>query len=71
VTPAVSSGGTGLPSAADLARSAAAAAQKFAFPLILMVLVIAFVIAQGRADKGDVKLVMAPMSSEQDLLSFQ
>jgi hypothetical protein len=59
------------PSAGDLARSAAEAAERFAFPLILMALVLAFVVAQGRLDKGDGKLVHAPMTSEQDLLSFQ
>lgn len=57
--------------AGDLARAAAEAAERFAFPLILMALVLAFVVAQGRVDKGDGRLTHAPMTSEQDLLSFQ
>ncbi|MEA2460080.1 MAG: hypothetical protein QOH90_257, partial [Actinomycetota bacterium] len=44
---------------------------RFAFPLILMALVIGFVLLQNRLDGKDVKFALAPISSEQDLLSFR
>lgn len=48
----------------------AEAARQFAFPLALTVVVIAFIVAQGRMDRRDPKLANAIVDSEEDLLSF-
>lgn len=47
------------------------ALRRFAFPLTLAVLVIAFLAVQGRLDRKDPKLALAPVTSGQELLSFQ
>ncbi|HEV3472510.1 MAG TPA: hypothetical protein VG408_04805, partial [Actinomycetota bacterium] len=54
----------------QIGRVAAEAAQQAAFPLVLTLLVGAFLIGQNRIDRRDPKLAMAPIDSEQDLLSF-
>ena len=55
----------------QLAQAATEAAEKLAFPLGLALMVGAFLMLQGRIDRKDAKLVLAPIDSEQDLLSFQ
>jgi hypothetical protein len=55
----------------QLADAAVEATKKLAFPLGLALMVGAFLMVQGRIDRKDAKLVLAPISSEQDLLSFQ
>lgn len=55
----------------QLTQAAGEAAQKLAFPLALALMVGAFLIVQGRIDRKDAKLALAPIDSEQDLLSFQ
>lgn len=55
----------------QLAQAAGDAVQKLAFPLGLALMVGAFLIVQGRIDRKDAKLALAPIDSEQDLLSFQ
>ncbi len=47
------------------------ALRRFAFPLTLAVLVVAFLAVQGRLDRKDPKLALAPVTSGQELLSFQ
>ncbi len=55
----------------QLAQAAQEAAKKLAFPLGLALMVGAFLMVQGRIDRKDAKLALAPIDSEQDLLSFQ
>lgn len=55
----------------QLADAAVDAAEKLAFPLGLALMVCAFLMVQGRIDRKDDKLVLAPIDSEQDLLRFQ
>ena len=55
----------------NLAEAARDAATKLAFPLGLALMVGAFLMVQGRIDRKDAKLALAPIDSEQDLLSFQ
>lgn len=55
---------------ASIGRVAAEAAQQAAFPLLLTLLVGAFLIGQNRIDRRDPKLALAPVDSDQDLLSF-
>ncbi|MCA1703173.1 MAG: hypothetical protein LC808_07830 [Actinobacteria bacterium] len=66
----VLSGSEGI-TARELAQAAGEAAKRFAFPLILMALVVGFVLLQNRMDGKDVKFALAPVSSQQDLLSFR
>lgn len=54
----------------QIGRIATEAVQQAAFPLILTMLVIAFLTIQNRIDRKDPKLALAPVDSEQDLLSF-
>lgn len=54
----------------QIGRVAAEAVQQAAFPLLLTLLVGAFLIGQNRIDRRDPKLAMAPVDSDQDLLSF-
>jgi hypothetical protein len=55
----------------QLAQAAGAAAEKLAFPLALGLMVVAFLMVQGRIDRKDAKLALAPIDAEQELLSFQ
>ena len=55
----------------QLADAAVDATKKLAFPLGLALMVGAFLMVQGRIDRKDAKLALAPIDSEQDLLSFQ
>jgi hypothetical protein len=54
----------------QIGRVAAEAVQQAAFPLILTMLVGAFLMVQNRIDRKDPKLALAPVDSEHDLLSF-
>jgi len=54
----------------QIGRIATEALQQAAFPLALIVLVIAFLMVQNRLDRKDPKLALAPVDSEHDLLSF-
>ena len=55
----------------QLADAAVEATKKLAFPLGLALMVGAFLMVQGRIDRKDAKLALAPIDAEQDLLSFQ
>lgn len=55
----------------EIVRQAAEATKKLAFPLALSLLVVAFLMMQGRVDGRDPKLAYAPMDAEQELLSFK
>lgn len=55
---------------AQIGQVAAEAAEQAAFPLVLTLLVIAFLVGQNRIDSRDPKLALAPIDSDQDLLSF-
>ncbi len=55
----------------QLTQAAVEATKKLAFPLGLALMVGAFLMVQGRIDRKDAKLALAPIDSEQDLLSFQ
>lgn len=55
----------------QVAQAAVEAARKLGFPMVLTLMVIAFLIVQGRIDRKDAKLALAPISSEEELLSFQ
>jgi hypothetical protein len=57
------------PSDPGLAESAIDAAKDFAFPLLLTIIVGAFLTVQHRVDRRDPKLVFAPIDN--DLLSFE
>ena len=63
--------GTRAASIESLIASAIETAKAFAFPLILMALVLLFLGAQNRMDREETKFVLAPLSAEEDLLSFQ
>jgi len=55
---------------AELAKLAAETAKTFAFPLLLVILVIIFLLVQHWIDKKDPKLAMAPVHSNHDLARF-
>ena len=54
----------------QLGKIATEALEQAAFPLALTLMVIAFLMVQNRLDRKDPKLALAPVDSEQDLLSF-
>jgi hypothetical protein len=54
----------------ELSKAAVNTANRFSFPLILAVLVVAFLAIQGRIDRRDPKLRLAPVDSKHDLLPF-
>lgn len=59
------------PDLADrLAQAALDAAKAFTFPAILIGLIVGFILVQNRIDRRDPKLAYAPVSSDQDFLSF-
>jgi hypothetical protein len=47
------------------------AAKRFAFPLAVAALVAAFLIVQGRIDRGDPKLATAPVDGRDDVVQFR
>jgi hypothetical protein len=53
-----------------LAKGALEAAKAFTFPAILIGFMVGFILVQNRIDHTDPKLALAPVSSEQDYLSF-
>ena len=53
-----------------LAQAAGEAAKKLAFPLALTLMVLGYLVVQGRIDGRDEKLALAPIDADQDLLSF-
>lgn len=65
--PPVTTGPSPLDRLADIAREAT---KQLAFPLALTLIVAGFLAIQGRLDRRDPKLVLAPVDSEQDFLSF-
>jgi hypothetical protein len=54
----------------ELSKAAVKTANRFSFPLSLALLVIAFLAIQGRIDRRDPKLRLAPVDSKHDLVSF-
>lgn len=54
-----------------LGEAALETAERLAFPLMLTLLVVGFLVLQHRMDSKDPKLTLAPHSAKQDLLSFQ
>jgi hypothetical protein len=48
----------------------AAVAATFSFPLVLMVIVMAFLMIQGRLDAGDPKLRQAPRTAAETTIAF-
>jgi hypothetical protein len=54
----------------ELSKAAVKTANRFSFPLSLAFLVIAFLAVQGRIDRRDPKLRLAPVDSKHDLLPF-
>ena len=59
-----------VPSLGALSQAAFTTAHKLSFPLGLTLLVIAFLGVQGRLDRRDPKLRLAPIDSKHDLLPF-
>lgn len=53
-----------------LLEAAAEAAKKFAFPIMLSILVACFMLIQDRVDRKDPKLALAAVDTDQDWLSF-
>jgi hypothetical protein len=53
-----------------LTRLAAVALQTFAFPLLLAILVILYLLLQHWFDRKDPKLAVAPVHSNHDLATF-
>ena len=45
-------------------------AERFSFPLSLALLVFFFMVVQGRIDRRDPKLRLAPLDSKHDLATF-
>jgi hypothetical protein len=54
----------------ELSRAAVRTANRFSFPLGLTLMVIAFLAVQGRIDRRDPKLRLAPVDSKHDLVHF-
>jgi hypothetical protein len=54
----------------ELSKAAVKTANRFSFPLILAILVVAFLAIQGRIDRRDPKLRLAPVDSKHDLIPF-
>jgi hypothetical protein len=54
-----------------VAEGLADAAKRFAFPLAVAALVAAFLIVQGRIDRGDPKLAAAPVDGRDDVVQFR
>jgi hypothetical protein len=54
----------------ELSKAAVKTANRFSFPLSLALLVVAFLAIQGRIDRRDPKLRLAPVDSKHDLVSF-
>ena len=52
----------------DLAQTPAEIAKLFVFPLLLSAIVVAFLLMEGRLDRSDPKLALAPLDTE--MLSF-
>lgn len=67
-SPAAARGGSTL---ADIVRRALEAVEKFAFPLSLTLLVLAYLSAQGWFDRRDPKLALAAVDPDADLLRFE
>lgn len=53
-----------------LAEAAVEAAKRFAFPILLSILVVAFMMVQDRVDRKDPKLALAAVDTDQEWLSF-
>ena len=53
-----------------LTEAAVEAAKKFAFPILLSILVAAFMLIQDRVDRKDPKLALAAVDTDQEWLSF-
>jgi hypothetical protein len=54
----------------QIGKIVAEAAQQAVFPVLLVLMVLAFLTVQNRIDSRDPKLALAPVDSEHDLLSF-
>ena len=54
----------------QLSAAAAATAERYSFPLVLALIVLAFVALQGRIDRRDPKLRLAPLDSKHDVMAF-
>ncbi len=58
------------PTLAEIARAAQEAIKQFTFPIALTLMVVAFMLAQGRLDRKDPKLALAAVDTDEDMLSF-
>lgn len=67
---AASEGSTAGPLMAIL-QKAAEATRQLAFPLALTMMVVMFLSIQGRVDRNDAKLSLAPVDSDQEVLYFE
>jgi hypothetical protein len=68
----VTAGGAPAPSLGErLGQAALDASKRFALPLGLTLVVLGFVIVQHWTDRKDPKLVLAPVESDFDLLTFR
>jgi hypothetical protein len=65
-----SRGGGFVSTLGELSAAGLRTATRFAFPLILALLVVAFLAVQSRIDRNDPKLRLAPIDSKHDLVSF-
>ena len=52
-------------------QAAAAVAAEFSFPLILTMAVVGYIVAQGRIDRRDPKLRLAPQNSTETIIRFE
>ena len=54
-----------------LAETAGTAVSRLAFPLLLILMVVAFLLIQGELDRRDPKLAAAPVDSRLDMVVFE
>lgn len=52
-------------------QAAAAVATEFGFPLVLTMAVLGYIVVQGRVDRRDPKLRMAPFTSVETIIRFE
>ena len=68
--PSSEAGGRARRRLGELSQVAMKTAKRYSFPLSLALFVFAFMVVQGRIDRRDPKLRLAPLDSKHDLATF-